>query len=679
MSTPPPGHDATQSLLQGGTATITPLMGGGGLEHGNPQESLLTGGTSAPIVPLQGGRRLKRRSRGRRSKSRSKSRSRSRSKSRQSKKQDGGAYQNAKFYNEQIPPTTAPLEDKTKNFDDLVLQYRVAANGIWNRSQKTSNTSVPILPMQGQCKKLKSGQKMTMYDRLAVILSPKVTRITIFPPIAGDEKLLQSCIDYIRKKDDPRTVFVFSPGVFNPNDPANNKKILASLLFLKQDAGLKSSIFLLSQNTDEEAKIGCDLTGEETDSKAIVNLLGPTYIVFTSECEVESKSPEGVTSTNTIGGIIISGAIATEPDIPACKLASVTRGVRDFISNSGIKRDESYKTVAFPPNINSPENLNGSNPFKVFNIQGSHAKFPFRDTMKDNMLRFKILEAEPPHGAFVPVPESSLALQGIQKHLVNGIYEIREPHPDVVKNWIELKFTQSELAFLKDLKIDDPEMLSEIFDESDSWTLELAEFMGDVAKSCRTELKQMMDVDCGNVREFLDKVGTYMAFMKPVIPEKAFQDNEAAQDELELVDMERRSLEEKVATLSADIAKTKKGQEELAFNLAKTPFEAKYFKDPYPVIQNLWGESLKGEEALARAETKVGVPYVKEGENGVPDGKFLNCEMIRVFNMKTKDQYVCELCAITPKETSGANNDATLVKLFKDIAAQFPAWYFSYK
>ena len=143
--------------------------------------------------------------------------------------------------------------------------------------------------------------------------------------------------------------------------------------------------------------------------------------------------------------------------------------------------------------------------------------------------------------------------------------------------------------------------------------------------------------------------------------------------------MDRAVLEDEVAKLSADIAKAKKGQEELAFNLAKTPFEAKYFKDPYPVIENLWGASLKGTEALQAAQITVGVPYEKEGENGVPDGKFLNCEMIRIFNIKGKDQYLSELCAITPLNPSGPNDDNALKKLFKDIAAQFPAWYFSYK
>ena len=58
MSVQPPGYNPSDSLLQGGTATITPLMGGGGFIEGTPDQSLLQGGNSANIVPLKGGRRL---------------------------------------------------------------------------------------------------------------------------------------------------------------------------------------------------------------------------------------------------------------------------------------------------------------------------------------------------------------------------------------------------------------------------------------------------------------------------------------------------------------------------------------------------------------------------------------------------------------------------------------------
>ena len=58
MSTPPPGYNPSESLLQGGNASIHGVMGGGGMGGGgtsDPNESLLSGGDSANIRPLQGG------------------------------------------------------------------------------------------------------------------------------------------------------------------------------------------------------------------------------------------------------------------------------------------------------------------------------------------------------------------------------------------------------------------------------------------------------------------------------------------------------------------------------------------------------------------------------------------------------------------------------------------------
>ena len=58
MNAPPPGYNPGESILQGGNATIQPVMGGGGGAHGNPEQSLLSGGNSANIIPLKGGRRM---------------------------------------------------------------------------------------------------------------------------------------------------------------------------------------------------------------------------------------------------------------------------------------------------------------------------------------------------------------------------------------------------------------------------------------------------------------------------------------------------------------------------------------------------------------------------------------------------------------------------------------------
>ena len=66
----PPGYNPSESLLQGGTTSITPLMGGGGFIEGNPNESMLDGGNAANITPLKGGRRTRRKGSKRRKRSR---------------------------------------------------------------------------------------------------------------------------------------------------------------------------------------------------------------------------------------------------------------------------------------------------------------------------------------------------------------------------------------------------------------------------------------------------------------------------------------------------------------------------------------------------------------------------------------------------------------------------------
>ncbi len=58
-SQPPAGYNPEASLLQGGTATIHPVQGGGGMEAGaapagyNPGVSLLNTGNNAPILAVR--------------------------------------------------------------------------------------------------------------------------------------------------------------------------------------------------------------------------------------------------------------------------------------------------------------------------------------------------------------------------------------------------------------------------------------------------------------------------------------------------------------------------------------------------------------------------------------------------------------------------------------------------
>jgi hypothetical protein len=80
MNVQPPGYNPGESMLQGGNANITPVMGGGGngFIEGNPNDSMLSGGNSVDIVPLKGGKR----------------KTRSKRKTGSKRKQRGGEYKN---------------------------------------------------------------------------------------------------------------------------------------------------------------------------------------------------------------------------------------------------------------------------------------------------------------------------------------------------------------------------------------------------------------------------------------------------------------------------------------------------------------------------------------------------------------------------------------------------------
>lgn len=719
MSSPPSGHDPTQSLLQGGNATITPLMGGGG--HGNPEDSLLSGGTTTPIVPLQGG-----------------SRPRSRRSKRGAETQDGGAYKEAELYSKDVPPGTKPLEDKTNKFVDRVREYRAKANTAWQRSHKgEKNVTVPILPMKTQMTRLTDGQLMGMYDRLAIVLSQNVKNITIFPPIGGDEGLLQRCIDYIRepKRNDSNSVFIFSPGIFKFDDPPEkNKKILAALLLLtSDDSGLKSKIFLMANNVVEEARLGLTLTADETDAVGIVNLLGPTYIIFPFECKVKefkAKMSQGSETENkAVGGLIITAAPTKEQVIPACKLANVTRGVRDFIAHIGLSFEGTFKTIAFPPNLGINEIITSLSPYKVFYTQPSNAKFYFKDAKSNDMLRFKLDEPALPDAAergFSRVPESSLALA--QTYLVNNYYRIREATVQVLQNWNELKFTGSELDFLKSLNLDDMNMLEYLADRDDTPGMIIADFMRSISKDCRTKAEQNMETDCDGVREFLDKVVAYRTLIKipdegddegndegddegdegqggggdfitPLLSPENTQGGDDREQDIYDLEAEIDRLEREKKDLEEQLAKTKKDKEETEANLAKTPFDSKYFQSPYPTIPNLWPEfgplgggpskpsvvDPESDKSLQGSEIKIGVDYTPN-KITPPQGKSILCEKIRVRKVEqnqgafklSKVEYTVELCSIDDAAKEKSEGLQTLYAVFKSLTQNFPGWFFSY-
>jgi hypothetical protein len=216
-----------------------------------------------------------------------------------------------------------------------------------------------------------------------------------------------------------------------------------------------------------------------------------------------------------------------------------------------------------------------------------------------------------------------------------------------------------------------------------------------------------MSVDCDGVRDFLDKIAIYRSTTNPAIDPKLLQDDGELEDELRISQGQIGDLEDQLAEMESHMLKTKQGQEELEANLAKTPFELKYFQDPYPAIENMWippppdcltasgpkdrcGHPLDMGDAPQGAMTRVGTMYKKD-QAGLPEGKELLCEMIRVtkidrtkggrFAVSKTEEYLSEICALVPKDASGPDprGENILIKVFKDLRENFPGWYLTYK
>jgi hypothetical protein len=237
---------------------------------------------------------------------------------------------------------------------------------------------------------------------------------------------------------------------------------------------------------------------------------------------------------------------------------------------------------------------------------------------------------------------------------------------------------------LKDLNIDDEDMLQEIFGEA--WQIKLADFMSDVVNDCSTEIKTTMNVKCNFAREFLDEVAIYKSFVKPVLKETDIKDDDL-QDYLEMSFAEIENKKSQIAYLVNEIQKTKKGQDELAYNLAKTPFEMKYFENPYPVIEDLWNPPLKQEDSLQLESIKVGAIYEPTGYRKIlpPPGKSIRCQKIRVTEIEknesgtflsSNNEHLAEMCAIID-DTSKIHE--TLNSVFQSFIKNFPRFYFSDK
>lgn len=301
MSSPPPGYNAGESMLEGGTATITPVMGGGMLRNAMKQM------------------RKKHTKRGRRAKNKTKRIRRKRS------AQTGGVghYNVFDVDTLAVPPgakevstslsmlPTTPMRPPAVNLNVLVPEYLIEQAALWTRDITSAflgaTVTVPILPNSSNvtCSMLSSIKFAP--DRLCCILPKTTTAISVFPAVNGDPStfnlIAQAIENDINNSTTPKNrVYIFSPPFYGRN-PTTNSILFNNFLHYRnigKDPERAWSFYILTEQSNLNTKAAVDVkplidpkdydmtayrpTGNQVPLKTLMaslyTLLEPTYIIY---------------------------------------------------------------------------------------------------------------------------------------------------------------------------------------------------------------------------------------------------------------------------------------------------------------------------------------------------------------------------------------------------------------
>jgi hypothetical protein len=571
MNTPPPGYNASESLLNGGTdSNITPVMGGGR------------------------GRKSRSASRGR-SRSRSRSKSRSRSASRGKSRQRGGAKpfalkkvsKGSPLTNLAIEPVdldnwyrrigTAKLLDEI-NVPDSEKQgnlrvYYDKQIELWKRVPKEGivTSSPQIINLLKVGANRANIDKDTAYlgqggfDRLTYVVPENIGAIFLMPPVNGDLDIFMKCFNIITddKMNKKEHLILFSPPFYtyysteNDNTKSkNNNQLLHS--FLKLKGMVQSTLLILTEYT--RGSIHTDVNNTNANiNNTFITKLEPTYVVLQRAVQVGEEK---------LQGIIFSAAAEDEPILPTSSSVSVLGAIA--AAEAGNKGG-----LCFPPNLKAEDKLlkGKTYPYKFVRFfVNTRTILDKVDTSKGDTILYDIgkkevalFEANKASKTFSssPAAYSSSDVTLVSIPLGTQTYLLRHPRTRlVVDDWNNLIFTEDEADFLNDMKLR-PDMLAEIHGE-DTWANTLSTHMGTIVRSkCFSDNRLVLHSDCQQTQRFIAGVMEY--YMKNDMRLKAIDDRELAAGD--------RDIE-----IRLDRERTKKGAESL---MPKGATPEKWAKDPF--------------------------------------------------------------------------------------------------
>lgn len=527
MSGPPPGYNPGESMFQGGSsATIHPVMGGGGaLPAGFEQQSLLQGGEGATIHPVQGG---------------------GASASSPLLREEGILEVPADGtlpagFDELLQSSKAGLVDLAKNY---ILKQR---DGLWRRYNPKEPTSVerPRILTTENCAtpstgRLDDARGEAGFDRLAVILPKATEEILLFPPVQSSRRRFYACLEYLKEDGlidsngdmkgpaakaaevgGAKKVIVFAPPFFKleanniPGYLESNRKLLAHFLKLKAQY---PHMHILAQSTAMNKMIGnCIASG--ASSMPLLHMLEPTYVIYPfvrMREETNALDPVAEKVKVPVGGIIFSAAAENEATLPASNLPSKLAAPSTYIQKG------ERTAVAYLPNpkVDDAE-LNKLYKSMKVRFYGEGAT-----TMNPERVQRYIVQASPAAAAkeaegakkdvFEAAGEDELALDDMtytRVPLDGRVFSFRAPGaPGVMDDWKAMRFTSDEAEFLNQLQFR-PSLLLEIYKGEDmgpSPPERLASFLQNMAIGrCFTDERLLTASECQDSRDFVNRVYNY--------------------------------------------------------------------------------------------------------------------------------------------------------------------------
>jgi hypothetical protein len=377
------------------------------------------------------------------------------------------------------------------------------------------------------------------FDRLAMVLPKATEEILLFPPVRSSRRAFYACLEYlksIKMLDDAgnmegpvakgsvvggaKKVIVFAPPFFifdSKGDISNyimtNRKLMAHFMKLKAQY---PHMYILTQSSHMNKMIG-NCIASAASTTPLLNMLEPTYLLYPyARVQEEFDPADPFTMLKTpVGGVVLSAAGANEALVPASNLPSRLASPSAYIQKG------QRGSLAYLPNPKQEDKE--INPFYKslklrFYGQGA-------ETMLPTEIRRFIVQPSPAESAmdelaeqvdiFKGADDTDLALDDMiytRVPLDGRVYSFRVPGaPGVMSDWRGGRFTTDEAEFLNQLQLR-PKLLVEIFQEDGGLDVSerLARFLQNMANGrCFTDERLLTASECQDSRDFVNRVYNY--------------------------------------------------------------------------------------------------------------------------------------------------------------------------